>query len=48
MDSVQEDACKERQDPASEDGLEQQDDTLCQWRGMLWDLSRDNANGEKG
>lgn len=46
MDSVREDACKERQDPASEDGLELMDGTLCQWRGMLRDLSRDN--GEKG
>lgn len=48
MDSVREDACKERQDPASEDGLELMDGTLCQWSGMLRDLSRDNDNGEKG
>ncbi len=46
-DSVREDACKDRLDPASEAGLELIDGTLCQWRGMLWDLSRDKANGEK-
>lgn len=38
---------REKVDAASEEGLEQVDEILCQWSGMLRDLSRDRGRGER-